>query len=159
MRFALIIVSFGTRTYWLSKVFKATESKSMDCTVPIMPEISMMSPILKARSVITNKPEITFDTDVCAAKPMVISAIPAGTEQAEGFIITVCNLDYIKQVIAQQGFFDGRWHVVMENPTKDNIIKYLQRILPCEYFKDWTEAYQKLRLIGRSEFEDYKECP
>ena len=82
----MIIVSFGTRTYWLSKVFKATESKSMDCTVPIMPEISMMSPILKARSVITNKPEITFDTDVWAAKPMAIPAIPAAPSKPLTFM-------------------------------------------------------------------------
>ena len=104
--------------------------------------------------------EFNREIQLTAHKSYSVTAYigPAGTEQAEGFIITVCNLDYIKQVIAQQEFFDGRWHVVMENPTKDNIIKYLQRILPCEYFKDWTEAYQKLRLIGRSEFEDYKDC-
>lgn len=82
---------------------------------------------------------------------------PAETEQAEGFVITVCNSDYVKRIVNQQGFFDGRWCVITENPTKDTIIKYFYKVLPRKDFKNWPDALQNLRLIGQSEFEDYKE--
>ena len=72
-----MIVSFGIRTYWLSKVRNTTDSRLTDWTVPIVPLISMTSSILNARSVRTKRPEMIFDTDVWAAKPIAIPAIPA----------------------------------------------------------------------------------
>ncbi|MGP1601931.1 Imm8 family immunity protein [Treponema sp.] len=82
---------------------------------------------------------------------------PAETEQVEGFTITVCNFDYVNRIVEQQEFFDGRWCVIMENPTKDNIMKYFYEVLPQRDFKNWPDALQYLQLIGQSEFEDYKE--
>ncbi len=72
-------------------------------------------------------------------------------------MINVCNPDYVKQVIEKHGFFNGRWHLVIQNPTKDNIMNYFQCIIPKKHFKDWTEAVKNLRLIGQSEFEDNQE--
>ena len=48
----------------------------------MVPSISIISPILKARSVMTKRPEMTFETEVWAAKPMAIPAIPAAPNMA-----------------------------------------------------------------------------
>jgi hypothetical protein len=97
--------------------------------------------------------EIILDSD----KAYTVQAFlgPADTEESEIFNITVCNLDYVRKKEKEDGFFNGLWHLVIENPTKDKLEKYFQDQIMTVSGKTWEECYQKLRLIGQSEFENY----
>lgn len=81
---------------------------------------------------------------------------PSDNEACELYTITVCNLAYVNQCIRNKGFFCGLWFLVIENPTKEKISQYFTEMLPKEDFETWDDAFQKLRLIGQSEYEDYK---
>ena len=97
--------------------------------------------------------EIILDSDTAYTVTAFFG--PAGTEASEAFSITICNLDYVKKREKEDGFFNGLWHLVIETPTKENLKEYLQnQIMPLSE-ETWEECYQKLRLIGMSEFEDY----
>jgi hypothetical protein len=97
--------------------------------------------------------EIILDSD----KAYTVQAFfgPADTEESEIFDITVCNLDYVRKKEKEDGFFNGLWHLVIENPTKDKLKEYFQNQIMLFSGETWEECYQKLRLIGKSEFEDY----
>ena len=97
--------------------------------------------------------EIILDSDTAYTVTAFFG--PAGTEASEAFSITICNLDYVKKREKEDGFFNGLWHLVIENPTKENLKEYFQNQIMMLTGETWEDYYQKLRLIGESEFEDY----
>jgi catechol 2,3-dioxygenase-like lactoylglutathione lyase family enzyme len=97
--------------------------------------------------------EIILDSDQAYTVTAFLG--PADTEESEAFYITVCNLDYVKKREKEDGFFNGLWHLVIENPTKEKLKKYFQNQIMTLSGETWEDYYQKLRLIGQSEFEGY----
>ena len=61
------------------------------------------SPTLKAFSARTKKPEIIFDTEVWAAKPMATPAIPAAPTKAFMFIPSFLNI--VIKITARQVYW------------------------------------------------------
>ncbi|MDR2552364.1 MAG: immunity 8 family protein, partial [Treponema sp.] len=82
---------------------------------------------------------------------------PADSEASNAFYVTVCNIEYVKKKIQENGCFNGLWHLIMENPKRETLEKYFQGQIDLLSEKTWEDYYQKLRLIGQSEFEDYQE--
>jgi hypothetical protein len=81
---------------------------------------------------------------------------PDKSEKADGFTVTVCNCDFIKGEIKRNGYFSSSWYLVLDNPTRENIENYFIEKIGQLSGGNWDDYYQKLRLIGKSEFEDYK---
>jgi len=97
--------------------------------------------------------EIILDSDKAYTVTVLVG--PTNTKASEAFNIIICNLDYVKKREKEDGFFNGLWHLVIENPTKDKLKEYFQNQIMMLSKETWEEYYQKLRLIGESEFEDY----
>ena len=79
-------VEFGILIIWLSEVWIFTESNPTESTVPDSPSTVIKSPILITLSLRTNNPLIKLLTEVCAANPIAIPAIPAAPQMADNFI-------------------------------------------------------------------------
>lgn len=98
--------------------------------------------------------EIKLDSD----KAYTITAFigPSDSEASNAFYVTICNTDYVKKKEQEDGFFNGLWHLVIDNPEKGRLVKYFQDQIRLLSGEAWEDYYQKLRLIGKSEFEDYR---
>ena len=97
--------------------------------------------------------EIILDECHCFS----VSAYIGDENGTEGFLIKICNEDFVKREIKEKGFFSGLWYLVTNDPSKKNIEKYFNDEIKKISGNNWQECYQKLRLIARSEFEDYIE--
>jgi catechol 2,3-dioxygenase-like lactoylglutathione lyase family enzyme len=97
--------------------------------------------------------KIILDSDT--AYTVTVFFGPKDSKISEAFYVTICNLDYVKKKEKQNGFFNGLWHLVTENPEEESLEKYFQSQICLLSGETWEDYYQKLRLVGRSEFEDY----
>ncbi len=99
------------------------------------------------------KQEINLNENITTS---VKAFIGSDTEEgANGFTITVCNIDYVKKQIFVKGYFSGLWHVVLNNPSYDNILGFFNSHI-SKYTEDtWEECLNNLRKIAMWEFEDY----
>jgi hypothetical protein len=80
---------------------------------------------------------------------------PIDNNCSECFSLIVCNEDYVRKAIKKDGRFYGLWHLITNSPTKDSISEFINSEINKLKGKEWNDFYQKLRLIGESEFEDY----
>jgi len=97
--------------------------------------------------------EIVLDEDQSYS---VIAYIgPNDLEIAEGFEVIICNCEFVQKQIVNHSFFNGLWHVVVNDPKKDNIESYFTKVIEEFSEASWNDCAKKLRLIGKSEFEEY----
>jgi hypothetical protein len=99
--------------------------------------------------------EIILNSDKAYTVEVFIG--PTKTEISNAFYVTVCNLDYVKKREKEDGYFNGLWHLIIENPDRGKLMEYFQNQIKLLAGDVWEDYYQKLRLIGQSEFDDYQE--
>jgi hypothetical protein len=80
---------------------------------------------------------------------------PRETNVSQCFLITVCNQKYVQKRIREVGLFNGLWYLVMDFPDQKKIREYVIRFIEKHDFDSWDEWHSKLRLLGKSEYEDY----
>lgn len=104
--------------------------------------------------------EWEFDKEIILEENKTISVSvyvgPVGTNIKESFTVTVCNINYISNIIKKDGCFNGLWHLVLKEAKREIIEKYFQNKINDIKGDSWEDCYKKLRLIGKSEFEDYQ---
>jgi hypothetical protein len=80
---------------------------------------------------------------------------PAGAPGEESFDVTLCTSGWLGRRAEDDGFIDGRHHVVVARYDYAATKQYFERrVSRCEG-KDWPEVAQKVSRIGHWEFEDY----
>ena len=99
--------------------------------------------------------EIILDSDT--AYTVTVFVGPIDSEISNAFYVTICNSDYVRKKEQEDGFFNGLWHLVTENPEEAKLREYFQSQIRLLTGEVWEDYYQKLRLMGKSEFEDYQE--
>jgi len=88
---------------------------------------------------------------------IVIYVGPENSDISESFTLTLCNTDYVKRIVEENGGFNSPWYLIMDNAEKENVCRYLSDIISNITGQNWTECVQKLRFIGRYEFDEYQE--
>lgn len=78
------------------------------------------------------------------------------SEISESFTLTICNIDFIRNVVNQTGIFNSNWYLIIEKPDRNMIEQYITNAVSKIEGKDWDECLKKLRLIGQYEFDDYQ---
>ena len=97
-----------------------------------------------------------INLDSTTAHTVTVFIGPIDSEKSNAFYVTICNLDYVKKKEKEEGFFNGLWHLITENPNKEKLMKHFQNQIENFNGRTWDDYYQQLRLMGRSEFENYK---
>ena len=82
---------------------------------------------------------------------------PENSEISESFTLTVCNIDFVRNVVNQKGLFNSSCYLIIDNPDKNIIEKYIADMISKIEGNDWSDCVNKLRLIGQYEFDDYQE--
>ena len=81
---------------------------------------------------------------------------PENSEISESFTLTICNIDFVRNVINQNGLFNSNWYLIIEKPNRNMIEQHIRNVVSRIKGNSWTDCVEKLRLIGQYEFEDYQ---
>ena len=102
--------------------------------------------------------ELGREIELDANKSFSISIYvgPENSEISESFTLTICNIDFVRNVVSQTGIFNSNWCLIIEKPDRNMIEQYITNAVSKIEGKDWSECVKKLRLIGQYEFDDYQ---
>ena len=83
---------------------------------------------------------------------------PAEGPGEESFDLTVCSPEWLAARARQEGFIDGRHHVIVDAATFDqaDLQRWLDQRVSSVEASTWPEVGLKLARIGHWEFEDYR---
>jgi len=84
---------------------------------------------------------------------------PSGEPGEESFQFEVCTPGWLLQQVRQDGYMNGRHHVVVDTFDWPALQTYFQRLITRCAGADWHEVATKLARYGYWEFEDYTPAP
>jgi hypothetical protein len=77
----------------------------------------------------------------------------------ESFDLTVCSPEWLARQSRNEGFIDGRHHVIINSEDFDQhrLQRWLEQRVSSVEGGSWREVGQRLARLGYWEFEDYRE--
>lgn len=100
---------------------------------------------LKSSFVLDDDTEITIDAFIG----------PNTDHSSQCFSITICTPGFIQKKVSDGGIFNGRGFLIVDSLDVEKIRLYIKSFCDKCSGNEWIEIEQKLRLLGRSEYEDY----
>lgn len=87
---------------------------------------------------------------------IMLLAGPAGAPGEESFDITVCSTAWIDELVARDGIWNGRHHLIVDGFNWQRIRSYIAgRVNACQG-PTRSEVAEQLSRLGYWEFEDYQ---
>ena len=92
--------------------------------------------------------EWEFDREMALDENRAFSVIahigPNDSPISEGFTVTVCNVDYVRRIIKQCGYFSGLWFLILDNGKLESIEQYFSTAISKLSGETWDDFFQKL---------------
>ncbi|WP_218713285.1 Imm8 family immunity protein [Arthrobacter sp. BF1] len=81
---------------------------------------------------------------------------PRGEPGEESFDITVCSTAWIDELIARDGLWNGRHHLIVDGFNWQRIRSYIVGHVNACQGPTWSEVAEQLSRLGYWEFENYQ---